>query len=84
MPADVGSIPGSGRFTGEGNDNSRTLQEYSNILASEIPRTEEPGGLQSMGSQIVGHELSACPHTHTHTHTPTHTRDIRQPSVNAE
>ena len=28
---------------------------YSSILAWEIPWTEEPGGLQSMGSQIVGH-----------------------------
>ena len=25
------------------------------ILAWEIPQTEEPGGLQSMGSQRVGH-----------------------------
>ena len=29
----------------------------SNILAWEIPWTEEPGGLQSMGSQRVGHDL---------------------------
>ena len=28
---------------------------HSNILAWEIPRTEEPGGLQSMGSQRVRH-----------------------------
>ena len=27
----------------------------SSILAWEIPRTEEPGGLQSMGSQRVRH-----------------------------
>ena len=27
----------------------------SNILAWRIPRTEEPGGLQSMGSQRVRH-----------------------------
>ena len=27
----------------------------SSILAWKIPRTEEPGGLQSMGSQRVGH-----------------------------
>ena len=27
----------------------------SNILAWRIPWTEEPGGLQSMGSQRVGH-----------------------------
>ena len=25
-------------------------------IAWEIPRTEEPGGLQSMGSQRVGHD----------------------------
>ena len=29
---------------------------HSSILAWEIPRTEEPGGLQSMGSQRVGHD----------------------------
>ena len=27
-----------------------------NILAWKIPWTEEPGGLQSMGSQRVGHD----------------------------
>ena len=30
---------------------------HSSILAWEIPWTEEPGGLQSMGSQRVGHDL---------------------------
>ena len=29
---------------------------HSNILAWEIPWTEEPGGLQSMGMQRVGHD----------------------------
>ena len=28
---------------------------HSSILAWKIPQTEEPGGLQSMGSQRVGH-----------------------------
>ena len=28
----------------------------SSILACKIPWTEEPGGLQSMGSQRVGHD----------------------------
>ena len=32
---------------------------HSSILAWEIPWTEEPGGLQSMGSQRVGHDLRA-------------------------
>ena len=29
---------------------------HSSILAWRILRTEEPGGLQSMGSQSVGHD----------------------------
>ena len=29
---------------------------HSSILAWEIPWTEKPGGLQSMGSQRVGHD----------------------------
>ena len=32
------------------------IATHSSILAWEIPRTEEPGGLQSMGSGIVGHD----------------------------
>ena len=28
----------------------------SSILAWEVPWTEEPGGLQSLGSQRVGHD----------------------------
>ena len=30
---------------------------HSSILAWKIPQTEEPGRLQSMGSQRVGHDL---------------------------
>ena len=44
---DLGLIPGLGRSPGEGSSSS--------ILAWRIPRTEEPGGLQSMGSQKVGY-----------------------------
>ena len=32
---------------------------HSSILAWEIPWTEKPGGLQSMGSQIVGYNLAS-------------------------
>ena len=49
---DVGSIPGSGRLLGGGNGNP--LQYFP----WEIPWTEEPGGLQSMGLQRVGHDLT--------------------------
>ena len=31
------------------------MATYSSILAWRIPWTEEPGGLQSMGLQRVGH-----------------------------
>ena len=32
------------------------MTTYSGILTWEIPWTEEPDGLQSMGSQRVGHD----------------------------
>ena len=32
------------------------MATHSNILAWEIPWTEKPGGLQSTGSQRVGHD----------------------------
>ena len=38
------SVPGSGRST-----------THPNILVGKIPWTEEPGGLQSIGSQRVKH-----------------------------
>ena len=34
----------------------KEMTAHSNILAWRIPWTEEPGGLQSMGSQRVGHD----------------------------
>ena len=45
------------------------MATHSNVLAWEIPWTEEPGGLQSMGSQKNRTQLS----THTHwCHTAEH------------
>ena len=56
------------------------MTTHSSILAWKIPCTEEPGGLQSRGSQRVRHNWAcacACARmhtcTHTHTHTQTHT-----------
>ena len=37
------------------------MADHSSILAWKIPWTEEPGGLQSMGLQKVGHDW-ACTH----------------------
>ena len=35
---------------------AKGMETHSSILAWRIPWTEEPGGLQCMGSQRVGHE----------------------------
>ena len=42
------------------------MATHSSILASRISRTEEPGGLQSMGSQSWT-QLSTQPHRPKHT-----------------
>ena len=34
----------------------KEMATHSSILSWEIPWTEEPGGLQSTGSQRVGHD----------------------------
>ena len=36
----------------------KEMATHSSILAWEIPWTEEPGRLQSMGSQTVRHDLA--------------------------
>ena len=53
----------------------KQVATHSSILAWRIPRTEEPGELQSMGSQRVRHNW-VTKHAHTHTHTHTHTEAI--------
>ena len=47
---DVGSIPGLGRSPEE------EMATHSSNLAGTIPWIEEPGELQSMGLQRVGHD----------------------------
>ena len=37
-------------------DTEKAMAPHSSTLAWKIPWTEEPGGLQSMGSQRVGHD----------------------------
>ena len=46
----MGSIPGLERFPG------KEMATHSSVLAWEIPCTEDPGGLQSMVLQRVGHD----------------------------
>ena len=48
---EASSIPGVRRCHGEG------MATHSSILAWEVLWAEEPGGLQSMGLQKIGHDL---------------------------
>ena len=60
------------QFLGQEDPLDKEMAIHSSILAWEIPRTEEAGGLQSTGSQRVGHDgARARAHTHTHTHRAT-------------
>ena len=55
---------------------------HPSILVWEIPRTEEPGRLQSMGSQRVRHEWACMlAHTHTHTHITILSCSVTSPSL---
>ena len=49
-PGDAGLIPESGRSL------EKEMATHCSILAWEIPWAEEPGGLQSLGSQRVGQD----------------------------
>ena len=44
------------RSLGQEDTLEKEMAIHSSILARKIPRTEEPDGLQSMGSQRVGHD----------------------------
>ena len=40
------------------------MATHSSLLAWRIPRTEELGGLQSIGLQRIGHYKGGLPHMH--------------------
>ena len=56
------------RSLGQEDPLEEEMATHSSIPAWRIPRTEEPGGLQSMGSQRRRHD-NMIEHTHTQTHT---------------
>ena len=47
-----------GSFPGWEDTLEKEMATHSNILAQSIPWTEEPGRLQSIGSQRIGHHLA--------------------------
>ena len=53
------------------------MAAHSSAPAWRNPWTEEPGGLQFMGSQRIGHDWSHLAHMHANNHT--HRRDRKRP-----
>ena len=53
LPANAGDIRDAGSIPGLGRSPEEEMATCSRILAWEIPQTEEPRGLQSLGSQRV-------------------------------
>ena len=49
------------QFLGREDPLEKEMATHSSIPAWEIPWTEEPGGLQSIGLQRVGHDLVTKP-----------------------
>ena len=56
--ANAGDVRDSVRSLGWEDPLEEGVTTHSSILTCRIPWTEEPGGLQSMGSEGVGHDLA--------------------------
>ena len=55
-PTNAGDKRDSDSILGQADPLEQCMAAHSSILAWRIPWTEEPGGLQSMRSQRVGHD----------------------------
>ena len=55
-PANEGDLRDTGSILGREDLLEEDTATHSSILAWKIPRTEDPGGLQSKRSQRVGHD----------------------------
>ena len=56
LPAHVGDRGDGGSIPGLGRSLEKGMATQFSILAWEIPWTQEPGGVQSTGSQRVRHD----------------------------
>ena len=63
LPTNAGDIRDTGQMLGQNDNMEEGMATHTSVLAWRIPWTEEPGGLQPMDSQGVGHDYA----THTHT-----------------
>ena len=57
-PANTGDMRDAGLISGWERPLEEGMATHSSILAWKIPWTEEPGGLQTIGSQRVRHNSS--------------------------
>ena len=55
-PATAGDVRDAGLISGQEPLPEEDIKTLSSILAWRIPWTQEPVGLQSLGSQRVGHD----------------------------
>ena len=55
LPENAGDTRDLVSILGLGRSLEQEMATYSSILGWKIPWTEEPGGLQSMGSHRIGH-----------------------------
>ena len=71
-PTNAGDVRDNGLILARGRSLEEGMATHSSIFAWRIPWTEEPGGLQSIGSQRVRHDWSywACMSMNIATVTP--------------
>ena len=56
LPANAGDLRDMDLTLGREDPLEEGMATHSSILAWRIPRTEDPGGLQSVGVRRVGHD----------------------------
>ena len=59
LPANAGDVRNVGSILGWEDPLEEGIATHSSVLAWRTPWTEEPGGLQSIASQRVGHTTEA-------------------------
>ena len=55
-PTNAGDLRDLSLLLGQEDPLEESMATHSNILVWRVPWTEEPGGLQSMGSQRIRHD----------------------------
>ena len=67
LPANAGDLRDTGSIPGQEDPLEAGMATHSNILAWRVPCTDEPGGLQPVGSQsqtrLKGLGIHACKHS---------------------